>query len=284
MGRFLLQGKKRKVLVLAATVIVALAAGAADYLSGKPLSVLPFYMIPVGLAALFLGQWQGIALSVFSAVIYLAADTGLSPAALDLASAWNFVMALVVFLAFSMVLSLLNAEKGREEQLVREDSLTGIANRKSFMETVEGEWNRLKRYKRPFTIAMIDILNLSEVNRLSGAEEGDFLLVFTAKTIKNSVRTSDIPARIGDNEFGILFPESGNDAAAPILEKIRRMLGEITGSQATANPIRYLVNCVTFLEAPPAASDVLTRLSEARERAFSEGENAVHHETYSVKS
>jgi len=87
------------------------------------------------------------------------------------------------------------------------DPLTGLLNRRGFFEKLEIEKARSDRYGHQFLIAYLDIDDLKKTNDTQGHEEGDKVLVSLATTIKRSCRQSDFAARIGGDEFVIVFVE-----------------------------------------------------------------------------
>jgi len=80
----------------------------------------------------------------------------------------------------------------KEKEAARSDFLTGLANRRSFCQTVDFEVRRTKRYPRPITLAFIDVDDFKRVNDRMGHEAGDELLVSVASTMKRILRESDI--------------------------------------------------------------------------------------------
>ncbi len=88
------------------------------------------------------------------------------------------------------------------------DPLTGLLNRRGLEERLKEELKRFERYKRPFLIAFIDLDDLKTVNDLYGHQRGDQVIVSLAETIKRSCRAVDFSARVGGDEFIIVFTET----------------------------------------------------------------------------
>lgn len=103
----------------------------------------------------------------------------------------------------------------------RIDHLTETANKRYFYETASKEINRTNRYKRPITLAYVDLDNFKHINDLFGHMVGDNVLRLTADTLKKNVRASDTVARVGGDEFAILFPETDYDTAEAVIQGIR---------------------------------------------------------------
>jgi diguanylate cyclase (GGDEF)-like protein len=102
------------------------------------------------------------------------------------------------------------------------DELTGLANRRHFMENLHAEFDRARRYGTAFSLIMMDIDHFKHINDTWGHKAGDLALQQTALTLKHSLRTSDIVGRVGGEEFAILLPETEADAAQVTAEKLRQ--------------------------------------------------------------
>ena len=116
----------------------------------------------------------------------------------------------------------LEGEKARQEleKLASIDSLTDIFNRRVFMDYAEQEFQRFKRYGRPFCFLVFDIDNFKVVNDLYGHLTGDRVLKKLAESVNGCIRRSDIFGRIGGDEFGILLIETGIETAKATAERI----------------------------------------------------------------
>jgi len=109
---------------------------------------------------------------------------------------------------------------------LRTDALTGVANYRSFMETLELEIERSRRNGRPTSLLMIDIDHFKKVNDIHGHETGNQALVHVAKLIGGEVRKLDMVCRYGGEEFAVVLPETDLLAAIPVAERIRLTLAE----------------------------------------------------------
>lgn len=110
--------------------------------------------------------------------------------------------------------------------LASQDFLTGINNRMNFLKLAESELNRIKRYKGEFSIVMIDIDYFKRINDTYGHRVGDEVLKGLTNLIKNNLRITDIFARLGGEEFCILFPETSINSGKKKCEKIRSLIEE----------------------------------------------------------
>ena len=106
------------------------------------------------------------------------------------------------------------------EELSRNDSLTGIYNRRYFFELAELEFNRARRYKRPIAMIMIDLDHFKNINDSLGHLVGDQVLSEIASRIQKNSREVDIVGRYGGDEFIILLPETTLEDACILAQRI----------------------------------------------------------------
>jgi diguanylate cyclase (GGDEF)-like protein/PAS domain S-box-containing protein len=121
------------------------------------------------------------------------------------------------------------------------DHLTGLTNRRTFFETAEVELARWKRSPRPLTLIIFDTDHFKAVNDRYGHPAGDVVLRHMADTLCATFRECDIVARLGGEEFAVLLPSTGMDAA---LEGATRLLKIIESQVVVVDgvEIRYTVS------------------------------------------
>jgi diguanylate cyclase (GGDEF)-like protein len=107
------------------------------------------------------------------------------------------------------------------ERLAMVDGLTGISNRRHFLENAGAEWSRYQRYNRPLSLLMIDIDHFKSINDRFGHDAGDKALTHVAALCCEDNRASDVAARLGGEEFGLLLPETELDLAFLVAERLR---------------------------------------------------------------
>jgi diguanylate cyclase (GGDEF)-like protein len=115
----------------------------------------------------------------------------------------------------------------RLRQLATTDELTGLYNRRFFLNRWELEWERAKRYERPLACLMIDVNGFKQVNDRLGHAAGDSLLTRVAQELKTMLRQSDLLARFGGDEFVIALPETTLAQATAVAEKLRQVRIEV---------------------------------------------------------
>jgi len=106
--------------------------------------------------------------------------------------------------------------------LARTDSLTGIPNRRHFLELGEVEFDRYKRFGRVFSFIVIDINRFKSVNDRFGHPTGDRVLQVFCDVLNREKRSVDIVGRLGGDEFGIILPETSGRASGKVIKRIER--------------------------------------------------------------
>jgi len=112
------------------------------------------------------------------------------------------------------------------EHMARTDSLTGLANRQAFMERATGEFSRARRYSRSLSVIMIDIDHFKSINDQYSHAAGDQVLHQLGQHCYSRLRDSDFLGRIGGEEFVLLLPDTPQDRAFNVAERMRAQLSE----------------------------------------------------------
>lgn len=107
------------------------------------------------------------------------------------------------------------------EKLANKDGLTGLMNRRHFMQSAEVELQRAQRYRRPVTVAMADLDFFKKLNDTYGHAAGDAVLRAFADLVRDTLRQSDFVCRYGGEEFAFLFPEIGPLETEKLAERLR---------------------------------------------------------------
>ena len=109
-----------------------------------------------------------------------------------------------------------------------QDTLTGIANRRFFVENLDYRRQRCVTHGDNCAILFLDVANLKVVNAAHGRTVGDALLVRVAKILTRHIRESDVAARIAGDEFGLLFEHLNGDQ---VENKIAFLLSHLNGEE-----------------------------------------------------
>lgn len=122
------------------------------------------------------------------------------------------------------------------EELSLKDSLTGVANRRYLDRILEKEWTRSCRHHQPLSLAIFDIDYFKQYNDRYGHLQGDKCLKQVAQLLEESVRSVDVVARFGGEEFVLVMPQTDTAAAQAVVERCYQRLAE-AGIAHEASPI-----------------------------------------------
>lgn len=109
------------------------------------------------------------------------------------------------------------------KELAATDSLTGLANRRSFFDRIAAEMARGHRLGRFLSVALVDLNGFKAINDTYGHSVGDAALIRVAGVLTNGMRGSDLVARFGGDEFVLLFPETSAGVVDRILGRLNTM-------------------------------------------------------------
>jgi diguanylate cyclase (GGDEF)-like protein len=120
-----------------------------------------------------------------------------------------------------------NIENAYHEEIYRlttVDGLTQVHNRRYFLEQLEREVSRAKRYRRELSLILFDIDHFKEINDTYGHLAGDYVLKQLATVVRGKIRREDVMARYGGEEFAVILPETDAPNARAFGEKIRKLV------------------------------------------------------------
>lgn len=156
------------------------------------------------------------------------------------------------------------------------DPLTRIFNRKHFNSEMESEYSRARRYGRPLSLLIMDLDFFKKVNDTHGHPAGDYVLKGVANVVRESLRAQDVFARYGGEEFALVLPETTNDNAFALAEKLRQRIQaanfEYDGKKI---PLTISIGCATLKTTHRGPEDLLTDADKFLYVAKESGRNRV---------
>lgn len=160
----------------------------------------------------------------------------------------------------------LERANARLEELSQTDRLTGLLNRGAWENLLVNEFERHRRYMHDCVLIMFDIDHFKKVNDTFGHQAGDDVIRFTARTLLDNLRQTDIGGRYGGEEFGVILPETDVQGALVFCERLRKTIEEAVVETLTA-PIRYTIS-LGISALTEDTLDYMTWLSEADQALY----------------
>lgn len=261
-------------IVFISALFMIVIIGIIDYQTGTEISVALLYLIPIGLVSWFINKNVGLAISLLSSIDWLLIsifDNHIySHPAIPF---WNALVELTFFTIISYTISSVKVLLIREREIARCDSLTGIANRRAFMEIIAQEFERSQRYNHAISIAYLDLDNFKTVNDKFGHEVGDKLLKTIVDIMKKHTRTSDIMARLGGDEFAVLLPETDPEAARTVLIKLQETVRKEMIKRSW--PVTMSIGLISFQQLPISYTEAIHLADQLMYKVKNQGKDSI---------
>ena len=184
---------------------------------------------------------------------------------LDISVGTWFVM-LSAFCLAGFIVSFLRQRLNRLLSILaraaRIDPLTGILNRGGFEERFAQEVERARRGTESLTLLIADIDHFKQINDRFGHTVGDQVLQQVSEVLSESTRTSDVVARLGGEEFGVLLPEASREAGMEIAERIRHDMARVAPPDHGPVAVTVSIGVATFPD-DGACGESLFRVADA---------------------
>lgn len=142
----------------------------------------------------------------------------------------HFYLILLTLIALSVVLVLFlvyyRFSQSTIERMATFDALTSVYTRGVLMQIIDAEHERYTRYRKPFSLIMIDADHFKNINDTYGHHAGDTVLSGITEIMRKSIRKSDSIGRYGGEEFVVVLPETGKQRAVTVAENLRQKISE----------------------------------------------------------
>lgn len=200
------------------------------YNTGNGKVVATLYLLPIIVTALVLGRGITMLQVVLIAACYLLVGRTVDAGFFTPSGIGYFAVDIAPMLLVAYTTSMLSgdivAAMNRVKATSDTDELTGLYNTRGFNALARHEFGQALRYDRTFSLMMIDSDHLKAVNDTHGHAAGDRLIQTIAHSIRNALKSTDIVARYGGDEFVCLLPGIGEEGALAVGERIRQRLAE----------------------------------------------------------
>jgi diguanylate cyclase (GGDEF)-like protein len=151
------------------------------------------------------------------------------------------------------------------------DDITGLFNRRHFLELAEAEWSRFDRHARPLSLIMIDVDRFKPINDTHGHDIGDRVIAHVANICRDGKRVSDIVGRFGGDEFVMLLPETPLENAVLVAERLRRRIAD---SPLLDRDVRVALTASIGVAEASGTADSVAALMQSADEALYRAKNA----------
>jgi diguanylate cyclase (GGDEF)-like protein len=274
-GRRFLPGRTRSKLLIESWSMVAFITGVL-WFTGKGASPLfNLYLLPIILSALTLGRVITLLQVAAIAVCHLLlAMTTPGVEVISLLYASQVVGQLAPFLLVAYLTTTLSADiteaRERIENLAQTDSLTGLYNVRMFNEVWQRTHDACDGNRGLYSLLMIDIDKLKEINDVFGLEAGNSAITLVAQCLQRSIRATDHAARLGGDEFAVLLPGASPEVAEAVIKRVRHNVYKTT-LDLKSRMIRCSVS-IGVVNYPKDARDMRDLRSLADDRMYRDKE------------
>ena len=259
--------------VTALLVVCVAVIGIADYLTGPDVGFSLFYLAPIVWSAWHVGRATTLTLVAFSSAFWLGAEVawrGVNPVSL-----WNGFTRIGIYLSMAWLTSRLRVEQqhlhetnaklqamlDHEQLLARTDSLTGLPNRRLFVDELKRATARSHRTHTPIAVAYLDLDSFKPFNDRHGRLAGDAVLRSVGDVLATHMAGNGVAARVGGDEFAILIERCTTHAADDVVRRVLHDLKLVVGPQ-TSDTVGVNIGVACF-ERPPLSPDAIIDHADA---------------------
>lgn len=198
---------------------------------------------------------------------------------ISIAPVLNETRDLVAFVGISIDISERKEMERQLQALASTDPLTGIFNRRHFLQEVEYQLDHTRRYGMPISLMIIDIDNFKQLNDSGGHALGDEAILGFVHVCRKTIRAVDIFGRMGGDEFAIAMPETDEAEAMVLAERLRSLVMALIinhdGNEARMTISIGLSSFVVNDEHNESAAQFLNRADKALYKAKNQGRNRI---------
>jgi len=272
----------RKGVVWAICIASIFLLGAIRAATDAELAFASFALLPVLVLAWVGGRSHGLLISFLAAAMWWIGDIS---AEREFSAPWiPWANALTRWLTYSLVAMLasqVRVQFEREYEHATHDILTGLQNRRIFLEVGNSEVQRAQRYPHPLAVLFLDLDDFKQLNDTKGHDAGDEALRATARALRGALRASDQVARLGGDEFAVLLPEIRYEAA---VEAGRKISAAVNEALKEFPPVRASIGVAWFGKADRKFVDMVKSADELMYQVKSGGKGSMRAHCYTEEN
>jgi diguanylate cyclase (GGDEF)-like protein len=241
---------------------------------GQRIPLVDFLLVPVVWVGWFAGSRSyGYALALIAALVSaVIAVFGITQASVGSACA-SALARFALYLVILGLLGMMRRERAGHQHAAATDPHTGLANARAFDALAAAEVVRSQRFAHPLSLAYLDLDDFKAVNDAFGHDCGDQALFDIGHVLRSTVRSVDLAARIGGDEFAVLMPETGAPEAHAVVERVRGELARLTVGDG--RHLLFSIGVVTFDRPPGSLKKLTAAADELLYRAKDNGKDRV---------
>ena len=246
----------RRLIIVWITFLVALfVLGIFRVWTNAEYALASIVIIPIVLVAWEGGFRQGTVAAVLAASMWIVSDLHTEEGSNVVGVAiLNGVVRLLTYCFVAYLVARVRTLLRRESELAMRDPLTGLMNRRAFLEAGAAESSRSQRYGHSVAVIFLDLDNFKTLNDSQGHDAGDAALKAVAVEVKRVLRLTDSAARLGGDEFAFILPQvdkgSANDAG-------RKVAAALAVALAPFPPVTASIGIAWFEQANGPFSEML---------------------------
>jgi diguanylate cyclase (GGDEF)-like protein len=261
--------------------------GAVDYLTGPDIGFSLFYLVPIVVGAWYGERALGVALALLAAAVWIAADTAWQ--GVTLVSMWNGFTRLGIYISMGWLITRVREDQRElralntkleellqhEQHLARTDPLTGLPNRRLFVDELRRATARIHRSAKPIAVTYIDLDGFKAFNDRMGHAAGDLVLRRVAELLAGQVRGTDVAARLGGAQFGVLLDQCTEENARIT---ITRLIDQLTVALAEvgSSDVGVSIGVACFEDESFAPEAMIDHADAAMYCAKGQGRNGIY--------
>ena len=271
------------------SLLVACIAGfgVLDYLTGPDVGFSLFYLAPIVWSGWYIGGSASVTLAAAASISWLVADIAWH--GVTIVALWNGFTRVGIYFSMAWLTSRLRMEQhqlqaanaklqvllDQEKVLARTDPLTGLANRRQFIDDLKPAIARSHRTDMPLALAYIDVDQFKRFNDRQGRLAGDSVLRAIAEVLTAHASVNAAAARVGGDEFVVLFEQCSEHTAESVAARLLADLKNVVGT-LTKDTVGISIGVACFDRPPLSPEAVIDHADAAMFCAKARGANSIY--------